>query len=87
MLAHCNVQTSDPSKRFTAWRLPPNLGHELKVKSVVLKLVGGTEPRKFYVGIRRTLSFEIQNISVNKLEPKVNYASVAHKILLFKEKK
>ena len=30
---------------------------------------------------------EIQNISVNKLEPKVNYASVAHKILLFKERK
>ena len=28
-----------------------------------------------------------QNISVNKLEPKVNYASVAHKILLFKERK
>ena len=30
---------------------------------------------------------EIQNISVNKLEPKVNYASNAHKILLFKERK
>ena len=30
---------------------------------------------------------EIQNISVNKLEPEVNYASVAPKILLFKERK
>ena len=30
---------------------------------------------------------EIQNISVNKLEPKVNHASVAHKILSFKERK
>ena len=30
---------------------------------------------------------EIQNTSVNKLEPRVNYASVAHKILLFKERK
>ena len=30
---------------------------------------------------------EIQNISVNKLEPKVNYASVAQKILSFKERK
>ena len=30
-------------------------------------------------------SVEIQNITVNKLELKVNYASVAHKILLFKE--
>ena len=30
---------------------------------------------------------QIQNISVNKLEPKVNYAAVAHKILLFKERK
>ena len=29
---------------------------------------------------------KIQSISVNKLEPKVNYASVAHKIL-FKERK
>ena len=28
---------------------------------------------------------EIENISANKLEPKVNYASVAHKISLFKE--
>ena len=30
---------------------------------------------------------KIQNISANKLEPKANYASVAHKILLFKERK
>ena len=30
---------------------------------------------------------EIQNIHVNKLEPKVNYAFVAHQILLFKERK
>ena len=30
---------------------------------------------------------KIQIISVNKLEPKVNYAFVAHKILLFKERK
>ena len=30
---------------------------------------------------------KILNISVNKLEPKVNYASVAHEILLFKERK
>ena len=30
---------------------------------------------------------EIQNISVNKLEPKVNFASVAHTNLLFKERK
>ena len=29
----------------------------------------------------------IQNISVNKLEPKANYVSVTHKILLFKERK
>ena len=28
---------------------------------------------------------EFQNISVNKLEPNVNYAFVTHKILLFKE--
>ena len=30
---------------------------------------------------------KIQNISVDKLEPKVNYASVANKILLSKERK
>ena len=33
------------------------------------------------------LFVKIQNISVNKLEPKVNYASVARKIILFKERK
>ena len=30
---------------------------------------------------------EIQNISVNKVKPKVKYVSVAHKILLVKERK
>ena len=30
---------------------------------------------------------KIQKIPINKLEPKANYASVAHKIILFKETK
>ena len=30
---------------------------------------------------------KIQKIFINELEPKVNYASIAHKIILFKETK
>ena len=33
------------------------------------------------------LLLKIPKISVNKLKPKANYASVAHKIILFKEAK
>ena len=57
----------------------------LNYSTVVLKLVGDTEPTKFHAGTHRTL--KIQKIFINELEPKVNYASVAHKIILFTETK
>ena len=54
--------------------------------SVILKLVGGNEPSKFYADTHRAY-LKIQKISINKHEPKVNYASFAHKFILFKKTK
>ena len=48
--------------------------------------VNGSEVRAT-CGTHRKKRVKIQKISINEFEPKVNYASVAHKIILFKETK
>ena len=58
----------------------------LNLNLVVLKLVQEPNSASFTQAFTEFF-VEIQNLSVNKLEPKVNKTSVAHKILLFKERK
>ena len=58
----------------------------LFLKQWFLKLLEVPNPASFMRAFTKPF-VKIQNKSVNKLEPKVNYASVAHKILLFKERK
>ena len=66
---------------FLNWRFYYNA-----VEQWFLNLMEVPNPSSFMRAFTEPFD-EIQNISANKLEPKVNYASVARKILLFKERK
>ena len=47
------------------------------IRAVVLKLVEGTEPRKFYASFHRTLRWKLKySISFNELQPKAELPKV-----------
>ena len=83
-------QGSPRSKPFVK-KLPDALINEARwifipLKQRFLNLLEVPNPASFMLAFTEPF-VEIQNISVDKLEPKVNYASVADKILLLKERK